>query len=294
MTAILAAELLDAAVASRCARLRLGGRRRHTERRAGEHLSGRGGQSIEFADFRDYHEGDDIRRVDWNSFARLRRPYLKVFRHEEEQHLAIIVDASASMAAGGKLQRACQLAAAFALVALTGGERVALHVAGAEERHLAGVRGRGAWPRVLATLDGVVAGGAARPAQAVERLLARHRGRGIALWLSDFLADEDPARAAGQLQAAGLELFAVQILSREELQPELSGDWRLADVEDGAVLDVSGAGQLLALYHEQLAALGARIQQVAAGRGGRATCVAADAPLEQQLADEFVRRGWLI
>ena len=146
VTAIVAAQLLDAAVAARCERLRLGGRRRHTERRAGEHLSGRGGQSIEFADFRDYHEGDDIRRVDWNSFARLRRPYVKVFRHEEEQHLAIIIDASASMAGGGKLPRACQLAAAFALVALTGGERVAMHIAGAEDRHLAGVRGRGACP----------------------------------------------------------------------------------------------------------------------------------------------------
>ena len=84
-----------------------------TSRGRGEHLAGRGGHSTDFADYRDYTAGDDMRSVDWNIFARLQRPYLRLFRLEEDRHLVIVVDASASMQAGGKLARARSLAVDF-------------------------------------------------------------------------------------------------------------------------------------------------------------------------------------
>ncbi|MFM7831373.1 MAG: DUF58 domain-containing protein, partial [Planctomycetaceae bacterium] len=76
--------LFDNSVLHQIERMRLRPQRRLTNRARGEHLSGKGGSSTDFADFRDYAAGDDLRYVDWNIFARLQRPYIKQFQHEEE------------------------------------------------------------------------------------------------------------------------------------------------------------------------------------------------------------------
>ena len=79
--------------------------RRQTNRLRGEHLSSKGGSSIEFADYREYSPGDDIRYVDWNIFSRLNHPYLKLFAHEEEMHVVLMLDASTSMQYENKFAR---------------------------------------------------------------------------------------------------------------------------------------------------------------------------------------------
>ncbi len=81
--------LLDNDVLARVERLRLNPTRRQTNRSRGEHLSGKGGASTEFVDYRDYSPGDDVRYVDWNIFSRLNRPYMKQYRHEEEMHVVV-------------------------------------------------------------------------------------------------------------------------------------------------------------------------------------------------------------
>src|SRR3954453_5885568 len=92
LTPLLANRDLD-----RLPRLRLNASRRFTNRARGEHLASKGGTGTEFCVYRDYSPGDDVRFVDWNIFARIERPYLKQFHHEEELHVAIILDASNSM-----------------------------------------------------------------------------------------------------------------------------------------------------------------------------------------------------
>ncbi len=121
LTSLFGNDVLD-----RLERLRIKPLRRLTSRSHGEHLSGKGGSSTEFSDYRDYVPGDDVRFVDWNIFARLNRPYLKLFQMEEEMHVLLLIDASASMGFEGKLLRAKQLAAAFGLMGLMGGERVSV------------------------------------------------------------------------------------------------------------------------------------------------------------------------
>ena len=108
--------LFENDILSRLERLRVNPRRRRTNRSRGEHLSGKGGTSTEFSDYRDYVEGDDVRNVDWNIFARINRPYVKIYQHEEEMHVVILIDASSSMMFEGKLDRAKQLAAAFGVM----------------------------------------------------------------------------------------------------------------------------------------------------------------------------------
>src|SRR6185436_1855184 len=120
----------------RLARLRLNAARRFTNRARGEHLAAKGGTSTEFCDFRDYSPGDDVRFVDWNIFARINRPYLKQFHMEEEMHIVLLVDASASMLYEGKFALARQLAAAFGVIGLRGSEKVSVGVLGSAPRIL--------------------------------------------------------------------------------------------------------------------------------------------------------------
>jgi uncharacterized protein (DUF58 family) len=93
--------LLSNQLIARLARLRVQSLRKVANRGRGEQLAGRGGSSIDFADYRDYAPGDDLRFVDWNIFSRLERPYLKLFRREEERHLVILIDISRSMSFDG-------------------------------------------------------------------------------------------------------------------------------------------------------------------------------------------------
>src|SRR5262245_30760015 len=94
----------------RLARLLLNATRRFTNRARGEHFAAKRGTSTEFCDYRDYSPGDDVRFVDWNIFARIERPYLKQFHHEEELHVAIVLDGSNSMLFEEKFALACRLA----------------------------------------------------------------------------------------------------------------------------------------------------------------------------------------
>jgi uncharacterized protein (DUF58 family) len=288
--------LLSNPTIAKLERLRLQPRLKRTARGRGEHLSGKGGSSTDFADYRDYAAGDDLRFVDWNAFARLQRPYLKTFRMEEERHLLIIVDASKSMKWEGKLALAKKLAAAFAVVGVMANERVSVWVPGAVpgDRLLPPVRGRQAMRRVLTAIEGVPdeAGGATFD-RAVETTLARHTGRGTALVLSDFLGDGDFKGAFNRLNGAGLELLAVQILAPLELDPQLMGDLRLVDSESGAALDVSAAGDALALYHDHRLRWTATLDAWCSGRGGRfLQCSAEDTP-ESLLFDRMRKLGWL-
>src|SRR6187402_2190983 len=115
----------------RLARLRLNVSRRLTNRARGEHLAAKGGASTEFCDYRDYAPGDDVRFVDWNIFARIQRPYLKQFHHEEELHVAVLVDASQSMSFEGKFALGQKIAAALGVMSLRGSEKVSARALGA-------------------------------------------------------------------------------------------------------------------------------------------------------------------
>ena len=291
--------LLPNDVLRRLGRTRLQPVRRLSNPSRGEHLAGKGGASTEFADYRDYAPGDDVRFVDWNIFSRLGKPYMKLYRHEEELHVALILDASASMRYGSpttKLTQAARIAAAFGQCALSGVERVSAHAcrtAGDGPRRLPPVSGRASLGRLLAFLEGVRPGGEYPIEDAVTDVLKRHRGRGIAVILSDFLTFGDVAKPLGRLQAAGLEPWCVQVLAPEELDPDLAGDVRLVDCENGAALDVTRAGDLLGLYRDHRLALEDELAGQCRRRGGRFLPVGSNDDVKALLFGTLRRRGWL-
>lgn len=288
--------LLDNSLLARVERMRLLPLRRLTNRSRGEHLAGKGGTSTEFHDYRDYAVGDDVRYVDWNIFARTQRPYLKLYRHEEELNVVVLLDASASMQFGDKFQRAKQLAAAFGIMGLMNRERVSIYACqhvGQTPQLLDPCTGKANLRRLLAFLEQIPTGGDYPVERAVDEVLKQHRGRGVAIVLSDFLTFGDLERPFNHLFSAGLEVFAVQILSPEELQPDLTGDVRFVDSETQMTLDVSSAGDLLGLYHEYLQGLQDQLTTACRQRSGRCLTVNAAMPIDTLLLDELRRKGWV-
>lgn len=290
-------QLLTNDILHRVERFRLNPIRRLTNRSRGEHLRGKGGASTEFADYRDYTAGDDIRFVDWNIFARLNRPYLKLFEHEEEMNIVLLIDGSNSMLFEDKLLRAKQLAAAFGVMGLMNLERVSAYVVNHRDDQPAILRpcsGRQSMHKLFGFLERAEGGGDAPLEQGVEAMLGRHRGRGIAIVLSDFMTYGDLQRSFNLLFSAGLEVFAVQILGPNEIDPEMLGDLRMVDSETGAVLDVSAAGGLLGMYHEYRQAFSRKLEALARQRMGRFLTVSSQDDLRHLIVDVFRRQGWVI
>ena len=112
------AQLLSPEMLAQLERLELVTRKVFRGRMKGERRSKRKGQSVEFADFRNYVPGDDLRFIDWNLYARLEKLFLKMYLEEEDLHFYALIDASASMDFGNptKLYYAKQLAAALGFI----------------------------------------------------------------------------------------------------------------------------------------------------------------------------------
>jgi uncharacterized protein (DUF58 family) len=279
----------------RLARLRLNTSRRFTNRARGEHFASKGGTSTEFCDYRDYSPGDDVRFVDWNIFARIERPYLKQFHHEEELHVAIILDASNSMQFEDKFALGLKVATALGVVGLRGQEKVsATIVGGARAQRLRPSSGRTSMRKLFGFLEGVESGGEQGFDRGIETFLRRHHGRGVAILISDFLSTEDFQRSFNLLNGAGLEIFGLQILGPSEMAPELAGDLRFVDSETHGMLDITSAADLLSLYHEYRESHAARLAELCRQRNGRFLCVNSADPFESVMFDSLRRRGWVV
>ena len=215
------------------------------------------GQSVEFADYRDYALGDDLRQLDWNVYARLEKLFVKLFIEEEDVTVTLLVDASASMATGRpeKLLFAKRAAAALGYIALASEDRVSLSVmAGRASRRRTGLRGSGRVFRLLSDLSAVEpAAGPTDLLAAARHAAAQLTGRGVVVLLSDLL---DPAadRVIRELAATGSELVIIHVLSPDELDPALEGDLRLVDTETGDGVDVTADLGTLDAYKARLAA----------------------------------------
>jgi hypothetical protein len=164
---------------------------------------------------------------------------------------------------------------------------------GQEPSQLPPCTGRISMKRLFAFLESIEGGGDFPAEQAVEAVLRKHRGRGVAILLSDFLTFGELHRPFNLLFSAGLEVFAVQILSPTELNPEVAGDIRFVDCETGHTLDISSVGDLLGLYHEHRAALEDDLAQMCRQRSGRFLSISSQEPLENVLFDLLRRRGWV-
>lgn len=230
----------------------------------GERRSTRRGTSIEFADYRNYVAGDDLRRIDWNVFARLDRPYLKLYEEEEDLAVHLLLDASASMdfpreGDGNekfhKFRYAQRVMAALSYIALKGDDQVAITALYGPRQNVTWgmARGRGRIKQALNYVEALRAAGNLDLSGALKDYVGKVRRPGVAVLISDLLSP-NYQEGLTALRNAGHDVTLIHILSPEEIEPPLAGDLQLIDVETGISADVTIDGSLRSLYQQRLLA----------------------------------------
>lgn len=270
--------LLDAAFLGRLERLQLATRRPLSGRLAGEHRSRRHGTSLDFADYREYHPGDDFRRIDYHLLARLDVLALKLFEADDDLHVRLLVDTSASMASGRKLDQAKRLAAALGFVSLVRRDAVTVHTISTDRRVAPRFAGRNASASLFDHLRSLEPTGTTPFVPTVADLLSRPGPNGLTIVFSDLLTPEWEA-AINRLPARGGDVLVVHILDATELEPVEAGDFDLVDSETGERVPVSLSEQTRAEYR---AIVSAWLDEVAL------RCRAVDAGYVLVLSDEAI------
>ncbi len=244
--------LLSPDLLARLERLELVSRKVFRGRMKGERRSRRKGQSVEFADFRNYVPGDDLRLIDWNLYARLDQLFLKLFLEEEDLHFFALVDASESMNFGDptKLHVAKQLAAALGYVGLCRADRVSVAALGPQGRSAPILRGRASLWKMLQYLESVDSGTNVSLYDGVKDFSIRNSGTGVAVLLTDLMDKQGYESALRMLIGRRMDVFVMHILSPEEIDPPLRGDRKLIDVEDGDAAEVTINSYVLEKYKQ--------------------------------------------
>ncbi|MEX0886694.1 MAG: DUF58 domain-containing protein [Phycisphaeraceae bacterium] len=244
----------------------------------GERRSKKKGQSVEFADYRSYVMGDDLRFIDWNLYARLDKLFLRLFMEEEDLSVTVAVDVTASMDYGepNKLLYAKRIAAALGYIGLVNYNRVNLmSFTNTVTDQLPALRGRRPVPRMLEFLERQEPAPAGEDhagdfANVCKRIALVQRQPGLVIVISDFFDKGELGAALRYLAHNRYDAYAVQLLSPQEIDPvrgELTGDLRLRDVEDGDVAEVSISSELVKRYKATLQAYCEHVRETCVKRG---------------------------
>ncbi len=220
--------------------LRLLARRLARGPRKSERKSSHRGVSPEFAEYRAYVPGDDLRYLDWNAYARWRHLVLKLFVEERDLPVYLLLDCSASMEWGEplKFDYARQLAAGLAYIALGNHDRVGLFPLGGEgNRGVPADRGKERFWQILRLLAGYeIQPGPARLYDEARRWLTFQPRRGFVLWISDLWGDDerDVFHALDRLRYSRHEVGVIQVFDAGESEAGPLGEYQLESVEGDA------------------------------------------------------------
>ncbi|MDZ4861454.1 MAG: DUF58 domain-containing protein [Candidatus Hydrogenedentes bacterium] len=288
--------LLSAEFLQRLDRLALIARKTQIGGMKGERRSKRKGSSVEFADYRDYVQGDDLRHVDWNIYARLESLYLKLFQEQEDLTVHLLIDSSRSMAFGepSKIDLATKLAAAIGYIGLVGYDRVSAEsFADGTTHRLQPCRGRANAAKLLSFMSAIQPDGRTALEASTKSYSLRNRAKGVAVLFSDFLDPEGFDGCLRRLQQTGSDCYAIHVLSRDEIDPPVAGDLRLLDSEFAVHVEVSASPGLIKRYKHNLEGFCESIRKQCLSRGIGYIFAPSDESFERLTLDVLRRGGML-
>lgn len=275
-------QYFDEGLLRRLERVQLVSQRMHGAASHGGRRSKKRGTSVEFADYREYAHGDDLRQIDWNVYGRSDRLYVKLREDEESLTIHLLVDCSKSMDWGrhNKLAYARRLAGALGYSALAGQDVVA--AAGFSERLLTplpAMRGKGQTGRLFGFLNGLQPAGQTDLKAALRAYASMHRRSGMAVLISDLL---NPGGLEGltALLDRGFEAVLIHTLDPVEADPEDEGEVELVDRETGQTLRISLDPATLDAYKRRLTDWISEIETFCAKRRVRYVTASTAMPLE--------------
>lgn len=201
----------------------------------GNRRSGAYGTSTEFADYREYAQGDDIRRIDWNIYARFEKLFIKLYVDERQLHHRIYIDTSASMDFGEpkKSIAALRIAAALGFISVQAMDKVSFYALYENECEDLSqtVVGREAFYSAVNDLNALEFDGDTDLYASMKACEHPGRDDGISFIISDFFTDSDWKSAVDWLLFRGRQVVLVQVVSRDEISPGMSGKIQLMDAE---------------------------------------------------------------
>jgi len=298
MTALIqeSKSLLDPAFMARLDQLDVMSRKLLLGKLKGERRSKRRGQSVEFADYRNYVVGDDLRFIDWNIYARLDRLFLKLFLEEEDLALYVLVDVSKSCDYGtpNKAFYLKQVAAALAYIGLVNYNRVGVvAMADGVVAETGALRGRRRVAQMVDFLQKLEPTGASHFTESCRRFALQHRQKGVCVVLSDFFIKEGFESGLRYVAGGKYDLFCVQVLSPQEIDPDLQGDLKLRDIEDDDMAEVSITQPLIKRYKSNLNAYCLALKDFVTRRGGTYLFTSTAVPFDTLVLNYLRERGLL-
>lgn len=290
-------ELLEPQLIARLDQLELLTQKVFRGKTKGERRSRKKGQSMEFADYREYVPGDDTRFLDWNVFGRLERLYIKLFLEEEDLAFYVILDTSESMNYGTpmtKFEYGRKLGAALSYVGLRNQDKVGISdfKEGIQSRFRP-ARGKGQLPKVLRYLLDLETGRGTNLVEACKTFVAQNKQPGIVVLISDFLDDRGYEEALKHFFQRNYDVYCIQILSKEEKEPDQVGHLELIDAETGEKQEVTINDALIKEYKNNLESFCGGIRDWCTSRGMTYLAATTDLPIEQMLMAYLRRQGLL-
>jgi uncharacterized protein (DUF58 family) len=286
--------LLDSDFLARLEQLELVSKKIFLGRMKGERRSKKKGQSVEFADYRNYVIGDDLRFLDWNLFARLDRLFIRLFMEEEDLHVYILLDNSLSMDFGSpsKLYFAKQVAAALGFIGLVNMDRLVIEAFNNRlTQSMPAARGRRSLWRMMDFLQKIEPAGPSDLKRALRTFSIKCSGKGIVILLSDLMDKGGYEEALRYLVARQLDIYVIQILSQEEIEPDVVGDLRLVDIEDDDVAEITVSAPLLKRYKQNLAAYRSALHEFCTRRGISYLFTSNQVPFDRLVLTYLRQRG---
>jgi uncharacterized protein (DUF58 family) len=265
----------------------------------GDRRSAKRGTSLEFADYRNYVPGDDLRRLDWNIYARLDRPLTKLYEDEEDLAVHLILDTSASMdwpregdAEHNKFDYARRLLAGLGYTSLITNDRLMVTAASSGAMQQFGpARGRGYSVRLLQYMSGLKASGATDLNASLRDYALRAGRPGLCIIVSDLFSPTGYTDGLNVLLGKGHEVVFVHVLAPDEVEPPLAGDLRLVDVETGLPQEVSIDAGMRDLYIKRLNAWRDDLRADLLKRGVSYIPVVTSTPWEKIILYDLRRAG---
>ena len=266
----------------------------------GKHFVRSYGQTVEFADYREYQLGDDIRRIDWNLFSRFEKYFIRLFTDERQMDVQIFLDCSASMGKENraKAEYAVSVAASLCFLAVHNMDKVSFKLIkeDAVDDPFGTIIGKNSFFRAISLLENLDFSDDADISQAVSSCANTGSNNGLSVIISDFLTRKDWKKAVDYLTYKKRQVLAIQLLSPEEEEPTYSGRVSLIDVESGDLADPRNmklriTRSLQLAYREALKDMKADIKSFCASRGADFISVSTDKPVERMLFGELLKAG---
>ena len=266
----------------------------------GKHLVNTYGQTVEFADFREYQLGDDIRRIDWNLFSRFEKYFLKLFTDERQMQVQVFLDCSGSMGKdqAQKAGYAIAAAAAMGFLAVQNMDKLNFYFmkGNTAQDPFGSIVGKNSFFRAISTFESIDFDGEVDIERCITSCPNVSENNGLSIIISDFCTDYDWKKAVDYLTYKKRQVLLIQVLTPEEIDPAFEGRMTLVDsesesLEDSRNMKLRITRSMLQAYREALDDFREDIRSFCAKRGAGYISVSTDTAIERVLFGELLKAG---